>query len=622
MICPRRMVAALLATAPVGLPASALAQDAPRPRTGPDAVAAPMAPYAEPTALPQPAFAITSEDAPTRYQLILIDVNIVASPGAEPVPRANWRPISDAVSGLQLEHRPGQPLDVGWVRRQFALNGLGGGSGTVERALALVQLVNASFVSAGFINSGLVVARQDALKGGTLVLNLIYGQLAAQSGAAPAISVEFARGGSEGLTSDYVTRRMPSARARPLSGLDIERDFRLLADDPAIRTINADLRPGSRPGEATLRLLIDSQERFETYITAGNTRSPSVGGERIAGGGSVRNMLTGGDLLSAEIGKTEGLSDYSASYATPLFSTNLSLSLRGSINNAAVVDSQLIPLDISSRDRAAEIGLTYRVLRRPLTPLGVMGEWSPAQSLSLGVLLAHRQSRSFLFGQPFSFAPGSVNGRSRYTAMRLVGDFLVRNVREVFAVSLTATMGLDGTRSTVGGALNPDQDFKAALLQLNYARRLTNQGMEARGRLTGQISDSVLYSGERLSTGGETTVRGYRENLLLTDKGLAGSIELSQPFSLSDNRRGFDWGAFRASVFTDAAYLRNERGAPLATKSLYSVGAALSWVPSDAIVARFSYGHALKDVGNAGNRDIQDRGMHFRIIVYPFRLLR
>ena len=622
MISRLGRVGALLAAATAGLPVGAFAQDAPRPRTGPDAVAAPTAPYAEPTELPQPAFTIESASAPTPSQLTVTDVKIVASPGAEPVPRANWRPLLDAVSGLQLEHQPGQPLDEEWVRRQFVLNGLVGGSGTVDRALALVQLINTNFISAGYINSGLVVAQQGALNGSTLVLNLIYGQLAAQSPAAPAISVEFARGGSEGLTAEYVMRRMPSAKARPLNGMDIERDFRLLADDPAIRTINADLRPGSRPGEATLRLLIDPQERFETYVTAGNTRSPSVGGERIAGGGSVRNMLTGGDLLSAEIGKTKGLSDYSASYATPLFSTNLSFSLRGSINNAAVVDSQLVPLDISSRDRAAETGLTYRLLHRPLTPLGASGEWSPAQSLSFGVLLAHRQSRSFLFGQPFSFAPGSVNGRSRYTAMRLVGDFLVRNVREVFAVSLTATMGLQGTRSTVGGALNPNEDFKAALMQVNYARRLTSKGLELRSRLTGQISDSVLYAGERLSTGGETTVRGYRENLLLTDKGLVGSIELMQPFSLSGNRRGFDWAGFRASVFTDAAYLRNGRGAPLAAKSLYSVGAALSWVPSDAIVARFSYGHALKEVGNAGNRDIQDRGMHFRIIVYPLRLLR
>ena len=619
------------AVAPVSLalaltaswPSVAAAQDASRPRTGPDAVPPAKPEYAAPVSLAQPAIAVATPIAPVaRSPLVFGDVRIVSE--VEPVrpPPSGWRPSAEALSGLTLDYQPGEVLNSAWVHRQFERNGLVGGVGTVDRALALVQLINASFVSAGFINSGLIVPRQNALANGVLTLDLIYGRVVPAADTAPLLTVEFADNAPEGLNAAFLAHRMPSAFARPLSGVDIERDFRLVADDPAIRTINADLRPGSRPGEATLRLLVDPQDQFDFYVTGGNSRSPSVGGERIASGGSLRNLVSGGDLLSAEVGRTKGLDDYSASYATPLFDPRLTLSLRGSINNAAVVDSQLIPLDIRSRDRAGEVGLSYGLLRTPLTPRGE-GRWTPATSLSFGVAVAQRRSRSFLLGLPFSFAPGSVDGRSKYTAARLLGDFLVRGSNQVFATSATATFGLEGTRSPIAGALNPDRHFKALLVQLNYARRLSGQGLELRARATGQISDSILYSGERLSSGGESSVRGYRENLLLTDQGAIGSIEFSQPFSISGrDKSGFDWGAFAVATFADGARLHNSGAAPTATKSLYSVGASLSWIPSDAIVARITYGYALKDVGNLGRRDLQDRGIHFGLTVFPLRLLR
>jgi hemolysin activation/secretion protein len=68
---------------------------------------------------------------------------------------------------------------------------------------------------------------------------------------------------------------VPAASNQPLSAIAIERDFRLLAEDPAIRTVNADLRPGARPGEASLLLTVTPQDRFDIYLSAANSRSPS-----------------------------------------------------------------------------------------------------------------------------------------------------------------------------------------------------------------------------------------------------------------------------------------------------------------------------------------------------------
>ncbi len=238
--------------------------------------------------------------------------------------------------------------------------------------------------------------------------------------------------------------------------------------------------------------------------------------------------------------------------------------------------------------------------------------------------MTRRISRSYLMDQPFSFSAGSVNGRSEYTALRLTGDYLVRGVDRVFGLSLTGTQGLDGSRSDVPGAPTPKQHFRILLAQLNYAQRLSDKGLELRARLSGQITDSVLYSGERFSAGGGTTVRGYRENLLLADNGLVASVELAQPISLSGRQgRGgpFDWGAFTISGFVDAARLRNHRP-PEPGPTLLGAGAAAAWTPSDWMSAQLTYGVALKKRPPVAETDIQDHGLNFRLTVRPLRALR
>lgn len=620
----------------------------PRDRVGPEAQPPTLPPFPRPEELtpsvPAPPAPLATTPLPGASRSIghvRIDVE---GDGADAVPPRRWTAPDDPLSGLRLVHESGEPLDADWVRAQFAAN-LAGGGGTVSTAVALVQLVNRAFLTAGFINSGLVVADQRDLASGILDLRLIYGRLAAAADGTPPVTIQWGEQGARGLDEAFVRSRFPSARQRPLSAVEIERDFRLLAEDPAVRTVTADVRPSDRPGEASLNLIIHPEERFDFYVGAANDRSPAVGGERIYAGGYVRSLLAAGDLLTAEVGTTRGLEDAQVGYSTPVIGPRTMLSLRGSFNNAAVIDRPLLPLDISAEDRSFQAGLSHRFLQRPLTPAGE-GRWSPSQTLTGGLLVAYRHQKSFLLGEPFSFAPGSVDGVAEYTALRLTGDYLMRNVDQVLALSLTATMGLGGTQSDVASIPNPDDHFKALLVQANYARRLTESGIELRGRLTGQIADGVLYSGERLSIGGSTSVRGYRENSFLVDNGLIGSIELAVPFSLSSGRRraagGTDWGAFSVFAFADAALFENAEPPPPGEDFIASVGIGLSWTPSDAIFASITYGIDLVDVPLAGeggpgpggpgpgpgpgpggrNRDLQDRGIQFRIVIHPLRLFR
>jgi hemolysin activation/secretion protein len=541
-------------------------------------------------------------------------------PDGAAVPPRGWRPFVNSQAGLTLDHRAGEPLGPAWIRRQFDANlaaGVGAGP-----AVALIQLINRAFLSAGFVNSGLLV--EPGSDPDVLTVRLVHGRLVAPAPGEHPIAVAFTDGRARGIDAGYIRDRFPSAARQPLSAVAIERDFRLLTEDPALRTINAQLRPGAGPGEASLLVTLLPRERADFYLTAGNSRSPTVGGERVGMGGYVRNILASGDLLSADAGLTRGVADASAAYATPFFSPATTLNLRGSYNEAAVIDTPLLPLDIRTRDVSGQISILRQLLREPLTPAGE-GIWSPSQSLTAGIGVSHRRQNSFLLGQPFSFAPGSVGGRAEYTALRLLGDYVVRNVDQVFAASVTGTIGLAGTRSDLPAVISPDENFLTLLAQLNYARRLNGRGLELRARLAGQLAGSVLYSGERLGVGGEASVRGYRETLLLADQGVVGSVELALPFSLSGEDgalRSFDWGAFSISAFADGAYVGNVEGAAPDPELIGSVGLSLAWQPAEAVSLRATYGHALVEVDPTGTTDIQDDGFHFRFSLYPLRLFR
>ncbi|HUG62239.1 MAG TPA: hypothetical protein VMP03_10360, partial [Methylomirabilota bacterium] len=284
----RRDAAALAALLAAAAPAAVCAQPASpelsQSRTGPQSTPPPTPSFAQPTpGLTPPPADRPAIPAPTGGTLVTeLRIAVPGPPNRPAVPPPAWRPPADA-GDLRLDHRPGEALGEAWLRRQFALNGVPGAG--VPRALAVVQLANRAFLGAGFINSGVVVRPSAAP--GVLDLAIVYGGLASPAGDLPPLSVEWIGGRSKGLDAAYVEDRMPSARRRPLSAVELERDFRLLAEDPAIRTVNADLRPGSRPGEASLDLAIYPQDRFDLYVYYANNRSPSVGGERVSAGGLV-----------------------------------------------------------------------------------------------------------------------------------------------------------------------------------------------------------------------------------------------------------------------------------------------------------------------------------------------
>ena len=189
-----------------GLRAEAGLQAQPQERTGPESAPPERPPYADPSEVPAalaPSVPAEAIPTPQSYPAVAVrEVRIAADAEAGgAVPPLAWAPPSDESAGIVLEHAAGQPLDADWVQAQFDRN-MEAAGGTVARAVAVTQLINRAYLTAGFFNSGLVVPEQTALADGILDLRLVFGRLVPLEGSQDSIAVEWGEGGSGGLTRD------------------------------------------------------------------------------------------------------------------------------------------------------------------------------------------------------------------------------------------------------------------------------------------------------------------------------------------------------------------------------------------------------------------------------------
>jgi len=128
------------------------------------------------------------------------------------------------------------------------------------------------------------------------------------------------------------------------------------------------------------------------------------------------------------------------------------------------------------------------------------------------------------------------------------------------------------------------------------------------GRATVQATRDRLVSLDGLSIGGATTVRGWRENQLIRDRGIILNVELEVPL--------LRWGASDTSVqfvpFVDYGRGRNT-GQP--ADAIGSVGVAARWRsgPWSADAAWGWRVHSTIDKSRVGN-SLQDHGLHLQIV--------
>lgn len=468
-------------------------------------------------------------------------------------------------------------------------------SGQLEDARRALTL---HYVNNGYINSGAVLEDQT-VTGGIITFQIIEGKLSD-------VHIE----GNKRLRTEFIQRRIRRGAGTPLNMNSLQQTLLLLKDNPNLRRINAELKPAAVRGESDLEVSVAEKNPWHLGLQGRNDRPPSVGAEVIEVLASHQNLTGNSDPLEFRYGvaqrsrdgmKLSGVDNLGASYRVPLTVYDTTLQLGYSRGDFAIVEAPFDTLDIESRSDSYSVGLHQPLYR------------TPQREFSVSLVGDRRHSESFLLGEPFSFSAGAVNGEATVSVLRFVSEFVNRSQAQVIALRSTFNWGIDALGSTDDGTQRNGQ-FLTWLGQAQYVRRLSESGIQLMLGTTFQWSDDPLLSLEQFSLGGANTVRGYRENQIVRDMGVLSSVEVRVP--VLSNKAGAP--VLQVAPFLDYGNGWNRHASTPAPRDLLSAGIGLLFTPHEKIHAQLYWGHAFRDLKPAGDRDAQDYGLHFKVLVMAF----
>lgn len=460
-----------------------------------------------------------------------------------------------------------------------------------EELEALRLALTRAYIEAGYVNSGVLLPDQD-LTDGILRLEVIEGKLQV---------VELS--GNQHLRRTYIEKRLLPDSDEPFNVRDFETSLRLMQQWPMVAQVNAELLPGRERGEMILDLKVRERDPFIIAAGYDNHRPPSVGEDNFTLSAAHQSLTGNADTFSATYGYADGADDWLVNYSLPLTASDLTVGLSYADGTSDIVEQPFDELDIVTKTETWAVTLHQPVVR------------TLTQTLVAGVGFEHEESRSTLLDSPFSFSPGEQAGEAMVTSLFAFADWTLRRDSDAVAVRTTLRQGVDWLDATVNPGDLPDSEFTSLLLQAQYARRLPLWNSQFLARLTGQLSSDPLLPVERLAMGGATTVRGYRENLLVRDEGVIAGLELRVPVlknETGESRIGLtfvpfvDYGWAKDKGIDDIPGLANPDSEDIA-----SVGGGLIWNWWQWFYAEAYYGYALTDEGSGSQESsLQEDGIH------------
>lgn len=452
--------------------------------------------------------------------------------------------------------------------------------------LQLRSAIAELYIKNGYVTSAAVLPPQ-VLTGGGVKIQVIEGSV-------EQINVI----GTRRLNPAYIRSRIGLSVQAPLNVNRLLEGLRLLQLDPLIASISADLQAGTRPGTSVLQVTITEAKTFSVTPTLDNARSPSVGSFRRQLELSQANLLGLGDGLRASYTNTDGSNGVDLSYTVPLNPRNGTLRLAYGSTRSRVIESPFDVLDITARSRYYELTLRQPIVQRP------------TNEFTLGLTFSRQESETELgidnIG-PFRLSPGADDqGRTRISALRFFQEYVQRSDRQVFAARSQFSVGLGLFDATINNQ-SPDSRFFAWRGQAQWTRLLARDSLLlVRGDL--QLSDRTLVPLEQIGVGGVDTVRGYRQDALLTDNGFLFSSEVRLPILRSGR------ALVQVTPFIDLGTAWNRSGAN--PNTLVGAGFGFLWRQGDDFSARIDFGFPLVSI-EGERRSLQEKGIYFSIRYSP-----
>ncbi|NOQ87481.1 MAG: BamA/TamA family outer membrane protein, partial [Gammaproteobacteria bacterium] len=405
--------------------------------------------------------------------------------------------------------------------------------------------------------------------------------------------------GNTHLNSSYIKNRLNLGAGPPLNVNELQEQIQIILESPVVETMNSALRPGDRPGEASLTTQIKEGPRFQFIPVIDNRLSPVLGEARVVLPVYLYDLTGNGDVLSGGVGLAEGLTDSYLNWTMPLNAYDTTLSLFVNNSDADVVNGSFKDIDIENKNLTYGFRVSHPFYR------------SPSQKFSMALGMDLRTSESKLLDQGFAFTPGvPPDGEVQLSIIRFSQDWSNRGPKQVLAARSMFSFGIDANSATINSGNVPSGEFFAWLGQFQWASLLGENLGQLIFRTNVQLTNDPLFSMEQFAVGGALSVRGYRQNQIVRDNGYDVSLEYRYP--LMNDAAGRN--VLVLAPFIDAGGgNNNERSNGLDPSDIYSAGLGLRWDPTTRVHAQLYWGHAFTDVFVDDYSSIQDDGIHFLI---------
>lgn len=466
----------------------------------------------------------------------------------------------------------------------------------INRPISLAELfelrskITKLYIDDGYITSGAYIPPQD-LENGVVKIQI-------SEGGVEGINVT----GTRHLNPNYVRSRVALAATKPLNQKRLIDALKLLLikSDKVIKNISAELSTGTQPGESLLEVNVTEASIWETQLTLDNGRTPSVGTFRRQLQLTNYDLLGLGDRLFIAYTNTDGSNGVDTSYTIPFNPHNGTISLSGGFSFSKVIEKPFDILDINSNSNYVELTVRQPILQ------------TVNQEFALGLTVSHRKSGATLLGGEISFpSPGAdAGGTTRVTALRFFQDYTIQNSQDVLALRSQFSFGLGSLGALETTRDTPQGNFFAWRGQAQYIRLLAEDTfLLLQGDI--QLANKPLVPLEQFGLGGQDSVRGYRQDQVLTDSGFFLSAEARIPLYRHRNPKV----VLQLTPFVDFGHGFNQTSGttPRPQNDLVSVGLGLLFNLDDRLIGRFTWGIPLNTI-SGNDKTLQERGLYFSLI--------
>jgi hemolysin activation/secretion protein len=469
----------------------------------------------------------------------------------------------------------------------------------VGRPLTLTELLQARtaitqlYSDRGYLSSGAFIPPQTP-ENGMVVIEVIEGRLSE-------IQVQ----GTHRLNPSYVSSRVALAATPPLNVDRLVEGFRLLQLDPLINNISGELSTGLEPGTNVLTVTVEEADSFDVDFVTSNDRSPAVGTWERGAFLNERNLTGHGDGLRLGYLNTLGSDRLVGRYQFPLNPRNGTLGVYFEYTNSRVISEPADILGITTNNTLLDLSFRQPIILTATEELALslIGSWQKSRSVFLEELLGE--------AIPYPTFGANANGEIEVFALRFAQDWVKRGRADVVAARSQFNLGLGGSTPVLQTGDEPDGQFFSWLGQAQWARLLgPDTLLLVRGEV--QLASDTLPSQELFGLGGQRTVRGYRQDRLLTDNALLASAEVRFPILRNRERQSL----LQVVPFFDIGTGWNTRLPNPSPNTLMGTGVGLLWTEGDAWSARLDWGIPLQ--GSESGNSWQENGIYFSIGLNTF----